>query len=236
MGRARWALVWPFLGLATGCLTSEAPTTLVAANPFGAPPPSPPATRASFAPAPLEPAARVDSLGRKLLAANPQLGVRPLFRTIGAPQPEIFHVGTSEIDLTVGLVNQCATEGQLAAVLCHQLGKMIAERETLAGPQARDPERPPPMEVRVGNDNAGSFGPADQTHLAELAKFDRERRRSANQPSPPPNPQTLARTYLTKAGYTAGELDAAAPALQAAAENHTFAKQLFQPSAAQGTR
>ncbi len=237
MRRARLALWLPLAGLTAGCFTTDAPLMLVTANPFGTPLPTPPLAKASFAPAPVEAAARVDTLGRKILAANPQLGVRPLFRTIGAPQPEIFHVGTSAIDLTEGLVNQCLTEAQLAAVLCHELGKMIAEREELAGPEVRAPERLPPIEVRIGNDNAGSFGPPDQTHLAELARFERERRQRALQAAlPPPNPQTLARIYLTKAGYSEGALEAVAPLLQAAAENNSFAKQLLQPPGQKGSR
>ena len=33
-----------------------------------------------------------DYVGRKVVAANPQLGMRPLFATIQSPTPEIFHV------------------------------------------------------------------------------------------------------------------------------------------------
>ena len=53
-----------------GCLSDDAPTTLVSANPFGARPPAPPpAYKTAYAAAPLEVATRVDALGRKLLAA-----------------------------------------------------------------------------------------------------------------------------------------------------------------------
>src|SRR5262249_39695897 len=76
--------------------------------------------------------ARVDAGGRQLLAANPQVGAKPLFHTIGAPQPEVFHRGTSDVWVTEGLVRQCATDGQLAALLCLELGKMVAEREAAA--------------------------------------------------------------------------------------------------------
>jgi hypothetical protein len=211
-----------------GCLPRESNTTLVPSNPFGGPPP-PQTARRSPQPASIQAAARVDSLGRKIVAANPQLGMPPLFRTIGVPQPETFHQGTSEVDITEGLVNQCSTEGQLAAVLASELGKMISEREFLAGPQARAPEREPPMEVRVGSDNAGSFGPADQLHRAELAKYDKERRQRAANAAAPPEPQALARDYLIRAGFTAADLDAAAPLLRSAAENNTLAKQLLSP-------
>jgi len=168
----------------------------------------------------------VDAVGRQVLTANPQLGMRPLFRTIGAPQAEVFHRGTTEIDVTEGLVKQCGTDGQLAAVLCTELGKMVAEREALAGARARTPEREPPMDVRIGNDYAGPAGSPDQTHLAELGKYDRERRRAVAPPPPPPDPQSLANTYLTKAGFPATDLDAVAPLLKLAAEHSTFEKQM----------
>jgi hypothetical protein len=214
-----------FCVAAMGCLTREPNTTLVPSNPFGTSPPQ--STQNALVPASLEAAARVDSLGRKILAANPQIGIQPLFRTIGAPQPEIFHRGTSEIDITEALANQCMTEAQLAAVLSSELGKMVSERELLAGPQARAPEAEPPMEVRIGSDNAGSFGPADQLHRAELAKFDKERRQRAASASARLDAQTLARGYMLKAGYTAADFDSAAPLLRSAAENHTFAKQIL---------
>jgi predicted Zn-dependent protease len=211
----------PFL---CGCLSQQAATSQVPSDPFGQAEAPPVQRQVSYAPASIETAARVDTLGRKLLAANRQIGVKPIFRTIGTPVPEVFHCGTAEVDVTEGLVRLCQNEGELAAVLCQELGKIVAEREALAGPQARVPEREPPQEVRIGTDNAGAFGPADQTHLAELAKFEKERPRpSASLPLP--DPQALARGYLTKAGYAETELQGAAPILQAAAANSAFEKQ-----------
>ncbi len=214
-----------------GCLTQMPETALVPANPFGHTPPSPSITTRSLAQASLEVAARVDTVGRAILQANQQLGIKPLFRTIGSSEPEIFHQGTSEIDITEGLAKQCANDGQLAAVLCQELGKMVSEREALAGPQVRLPERPAPMDVRIGNDNAGAFGPADQVRRAELAKYENERKEKAASLAPP-DPLALARAYLTKAGYPATELDTVAPILRTASENHAFAKQLIAPASA----
>src|SRR5437588_487548 len=87
----------------TACVTQSPTTELVPSNPFGSPPPINNVVRTSFAQASLESAARVDTVGQQILAANPQIGVRPLFRTIGADQPEIFHRGTIEVDVTQGL-------------------------------------------------------------------------------------------------------------------------------------
>jgi hypothetical protein len=219
------------VGLAAGCLNQGPGTAVVPTDPFNNLPPVPPGSRVSYAPAPLATAARVDTIGARILAANPQLGSRPQFRTIGAPQPELFHQGTAGIYITDGLVKQCATDGQLAALLSHELAKMVAEREALAGTQARLPDRPPPMEVRVGSDNMGGFGAPDQTRIAELGKYEREHARSGNTPLPLPDPKRLAHDYLTKTGYAESDLEAVQPLLQAAADNSALARQLLAPPA-----
>jgi hypothetical protein len=224
----RWFLFSALLLVAIGCFPQETSTTLVPSNPFGNAP-SPQTARIAPLPASVQVAARADTIGRKIVAANPQLGMDPLFRTIGAPQAEIFHQGTAEVDITEGLVNQCVTDGQLAALFALELGKMVSEREFLAGPQARVPEREPPMEVRVGNDNAGVFGPADQLHRAELAKYEKERRQRAANATVGLDPQVLARGYLTKAGFAVTDLDEAAPLLRSAADHNRLAKQILTP-------
>jgi hypothetical protein len=207
-----------------GCLSGDKPTALVSANAFGAKPPAPsPAYKAAYAAAPIKMATRVDGLGRKLLAANPQVGIRPLFTTGGDPKPEIFHKGTAEIIITTGLVNQCKTEGELAAVLCAELGKMISEREAVAGPAPKPPLRPPPMELRIGNDQGGIVGRQDELYAIERAKFDKQSRQQ-DPPQLPPDPQTLARGYLTKGGYPATDLDAVAPLLKEADKNSGWEK------------
>lgn len=213
--------------LGLGCHTQDPRSTLVPTSPF----PTPPTQNVGVPiavgdPVPQEQAARVNAIGEKLLKANPQIGVRPMFRTIGVPQPEIFHHGVGEIDITEGLVKQCATDGQLAAVLSAELGKMIAERELLAGPQARQPEAAPPINVPVGDLNNGMMNAPDLTNLAELGKWERQNRRPNNVPAPPPDPQLLARTYLTRAGYSVRELDEVGPMLQQATGNTTLARQL----------
>jgi hypothetical protein len=229
MLRTALPILLPLGLVVSGCLGSEPKHVLVPANSFdAAAPPAPVQTCASLGSTAA--AARVDQVGHKILDANPQTGVRPVFRTIGAPQLEIFHRGTTEVIVTEGLVQQCPDEGRLAAVLCHELGRMVSERELLAGPPARTPPREPPMDVRVGNDYAGSLGTPDQTHLAEmeLAKNGREPRRPAA--PPPPDPQALARTYLTKAGYPESDLDGVASLLREADRHGTFEKQLTAPA------
>jgi len=213
-----------------GCVMQESTTELVTPNPFTNSPGASAVTRASFSPSSMGSAARVDAIGRNVVAANPQLGLQPLFRTIGAPEPEVFHRGTVEVDITEGLVKQCASDGQLAAVLLLELAKMVGEREAAAAPRTRASDRLPPIDIPVGNDYGGSFGSADQLHRAELAKFEKESRQRAA--SGPFDPQALARSCLTKAGYTPADLDSVLPIVGAAADNRTFAKQVGIPQAA----
>jgi hypothetical protein len=197
--------------------------------------PEMPPVPANVTPASTEAAARVDTVGRGILAANPQIGSKPLFRTIGAPRPEVFHRGTDDVFVTEGLVRQCETDGMLAAVLCAELGKMVAEREAAAPAGVRKPERRPPPDVPVAAD--GFAGAPDQTRLRELADYEQQKRQQARQERlPPPDPQALAkdylRTYLLRAGYSPRDIDAAAPVLQQAAKNYVFEKQMAAGPAA----
>ena len=64
------------------------------------------------------------------------------------------------------------------------------------------------------------------TRLAELGKYEKERRKANAKPLPPPNPQALASAYLLKAGFTAGDLAAAEPLLKTPAGDHSVEKQL----------
>ena len=240
--------------MVSGCLGDDAKTTLVPSDPFGTasragsgdprptldppttqtaarPNSAGPVTRTSIRPAQTESAARVDLLGRKILAANPQIGMKPQFMVIGSPQPEIFHKKNEALFITEGLVKQCKTEGELAAVLCRELGKMVSDREVQMGPQVWNGRRLPPPEVPIGNDSPGSFNPPDRTRLAELAVFEQDRRREVAPPLPPPDPDLLARTYLQKAGFYEADMKAAQPHLQAAAANMTFEKQMAKPPA-----
>jgi hypothetical protein len=224
------ARVWPVwlasLLAVAGCVGDGEKLPLVAPSPFGPPPNVQLTSRVLHAPASQQEAMRVNLVWQKLLLANKETGLRPVFHTVGMPTPEIFHKGTGELYITEGLTKQCTTDAQLAAVLALEMGKMVAEREVLAGPAARRPERLPPQEIRVGADAGGTFGPADGTHLAELLKYEKEGGRPHGPLPPPPDPNVLARAYLVKAGYSEKDLAAAEPILKAARANVTLEKQL----------
>jgi hypothetical protein len=232
MLRRRVWLALP-LGFAVfGCLPQGGDTPLVPSNPF-VNDPAPPPAQSSCAPATAEAATRVALVGQKLVAANPQVGLHPLFRTIGAASPEVFHRGTDEVLITEGLVKQC-TEGQLAAVLAQEMGKMASEREAQDAAKAGAPEREPPPALFIGADATSSRGPADLTYQAELAPYERDRkRRFSSAPQPAGDSDALGRSLLLKAGYADTDLQAARPLLKVASENMALEKQLAAPAASQ---
>jgi hypothetical protein len=179
-----------------------------------------------------ETAKRVAILGEKILAANPQIRVHPLFQSVGRPEPTIFHPGANQIIITEGLVRECKTEGQLAAVLCQELGRIESERLAEALATAQLMAREPPPAVTVGNEVGGRFGEADGTRRAELAKFEQKNPRPGSiPPQPLAPPDTLARTYLQKAGFRTADLDEVTPLLRKAERNTRLEKQMSDAAA-----
>jgi hypothetical protein len=196
---------------------------LVPSSPFGTPAPVT-TTSASARPACTNSdiVIKVDEIGRKLIAANASLGIKPAFTTVGEPQAEIFHRETAAVFVSEGLVRKCKTEGQLAAILSMELGRMISERESSVNPAIRNPEKPPPLTLAMGN--AGQFSGLESIQQAEIAQLDRDRRRPSKK-YVPPDPQVLARGYLDAAGFDTRELDNVAPFLQEAERNYIMEKQ-----------
>jgi hypothetical protein len=180
-------------------------------------------TRPPQAPATEKTAKHVIAVGQKIVLDNPQMGLRPMFLTTGVPQPEIFHKGIGglngcQVVVSEGLVQRCRTDGQLAAVLCNELGKVIAEREAQATPEQRQGSPSLPPDTAVGNDVGGTFGPSDGTRRMELARIEQLRCKS-NTVLPMPSPGLLAEQYLKRAGFSAGELAQVQPLLAEADKN-----------------
>jgi hypothetical protein len=174
-----------------------------------------------------ETAKRVALLGEKILAANPQIKVHPLFQCVGRPEPTIFHPAANQIVITEGLVRECKTEAQLAAVLCQELARIESERQAEALATAQLMAREPPPAFTVGNEVGGRFGEADGTRRAELAKFEQQNPRPGSlalQPAVPPD--ALARAYLQKAGFRPADLDETMPLLRKAEMNSRLEKQM----------
>ncbi len=207
-----------------GCLPTVDETPQVGFDPFGKSTTAAPVQQrqVNYAPASEELSRRVDCIGRGLLAKNPQIGMKPLFATIGSPDVEIFHKDTSMVWVTAGLVQKCKTEADLAAVLSLELGKMVSEREAQAPQKTRQPDTLPPITMPIGNDRYP--GNSDLTALAERLKYEQAHPRNTRR-LPPPDPDVLARSYLTNAGYPEEQLDAVAPLLRRAEQNFNLERQ-----------
>src|SRR5262245_13764143 len=102
----------------------------------------------------LEVSERVETLGRKIVAQNTFTGIEPLFHTGHVPDAVLFHRGSEELWISEGLVNQCKTEVELAAVLCSELGQMIAEKK-VARRAGADRDSFPEVGVPTGSGLAG---------------------------------------------------------------------------------
>jgi hypothetical protein len=172
----------------------------------------------------LEAASRVDALGGQILAANPSLGIRPVFRAIGVPEVVLFHKGDQELFISDGMVQKCRTEGELAAALCSELGKMASESRAVGrGVALADP----PLAPNVGGDVVGGGGGPDMTREAERALWERKNPRSNGRALPAArDPGELSRECLNNAGYTPDELLRVAPLLRQAEANPSIEKLL----------
>lgn len=219
MATVRFALLTFLLGLAiVGCLSDEQKLTMVPSSPFGN---SGRSRTASFKQAPAatqEIALRVDRVGKKLVAANPRIGVKVAFFSCGLPHEEIYHQCHKDVGaiyITEGLVKQCKTDGELAAVLSQELGKMMSEQ--MAQVKSVNRRTPPPlMNPRIGNDNNGTFGSPDGSDQMILYHYEKEREQTSPLPAAPPPASTLARMYLKDAGFDPKTLDTVAPLLRKA--------------------
>ncbi len=216
---ARYAILLGLLVLG-GCFSlpnrEGEKTALVSNNPFGVEAPPAAKTRASYTPASSELSERVDMVGKKVLKANPQIGLQPLFATMYSETLEIFHVDTRVIYVTKGVVDKCKTEPELAAVLALELGKMVSEREAHTSAEIRNPDKRPPVQLPVGNGVQGSG--SDLTAVAELGKFEMNNPKSMRLPIRL-DPTKLAGGYLEKAGYQPSDLDSIHAVLQEADKN-----------------
>jgi predicted Zn-dependent protease len=167
---------------------------------------------------------RVYSVGQQITAKNPELPQRLVFRAAASPDAEIFHQGTSSIVITQKVIDMCANDNQLAAVLCMELGKMMAEHEAMAPLQTNPP---PPLEGPAFNSTVGSAN-EDPMRLNELAQYEAHQRK-LNSPPRLLDPRDLARKYLARAGYSPDELDRVKPILRAAAEHSDLEMQSHAP-------
>jgi Peptidase family M48 len=211
----RGGLVCLSIGLA-GCVADGAGRGPFAfRNPFAAEQRFDPAAAPA---ASAQAATRVHTVGSAVVAANAtDLPSKPTFLTIGLKEPMVFHHGTDLVVLSEGLVDRCASDAELSAVVCHELGKIAAERGTHGTPRSeRDlpPAAPGPADV------VGAGHSADMTRVAEEAMFDRRGprpKRGAREPRS--DPKTLAQSFYTRAGHPSESFDRIAALVREAEDN-----------------
>jgi predicted Zn-dependent protease len=224
---ARMSLVMFGLLLSVcGCLSDDNKLPTVSSNPFSKLGGTRSASFKQAPPATQDIALRVDRVGKKIVTANARIQQKVAFLTLGMPHEEIFHQthgDTSTVYITEGLAKLCKSDSELAAVLSQELGKIVSEETAQVQPKRSWQNSPPMMTPRVGNDiSGGSFGSADGSEY--LMKYHEEKWRQQTQqtlPTPPP-PESLARVYLTGAGYDPKDLATVAPLLRKASKQNSL--------------
>jgi len=216
--RFRWrdGLIVAVLGVA-GCVDGEfrdpfANRSPAGKNERGLDPSSAPAASTKTA-------TRVDAVAKAVIAdAGADLPDKPVFSTLGVTEPMIFHRGTGQVVLSEGLVERCATDADLAAIICHELGKVAAARadKESARPSGIDLSPAP----RLSSDVVGSGHSADMTRVAEEAMLSRRapRDRETGRPARP-DARTLARNLFNKTGHDAEHFTRVEPLYREAEEN-----------------
>lgn len=160
-------------------------------------------------------AERVELLGQKLIAQNTFLGIQPLFFTVGGKEVGerelvLFHNGTEQLYISEALVARCQSDAELAAVLCSELGQMVAEKRTA---KALGHDVDPIRDATHGTGPIPGGAAYDAGQQANLAYHERQHPRGAGKPDPADAAKT-ARELLTAAGYSPAELDRVEPLLK----------------------
>ncbi len=170
----------------------------------------------------VESAARVDKVGRQLLAGSPFLGVDVSFQSIGQPEPELFHRDAQGLFISEGLVQKCKTNEQLAGVLASEIGQMVAEMRMTDRMDL--PEPMPAAALGPKLDGSTDFDPG---RAMELAKFEKSTRSPAEKKLwATSDPKTIAKKLLKDAGFDPKLLEEVAPLIKEAGRHQTIAKQL----------
>jgi hypothetical protein len=217
--KARITLPLGLMLAAAGCLSDDKKLTTVSSSPYGKVGRTQTASFKQAAPATQEIALRVDRVGKQIVNANPSITQKIVFLALGVSHEEIFHQtqkDVSAIYITEGLAKQCKSDGELAAVLSQELGKVITEQRVQALPVRNPIPANLILNSPIGNDIGGAVGGADRTNDMIAARFDKEWRQSRQLPTPPPPPETFARTYLSRAGFDPKNLDTVQPLLRKA--------------------
>lgn len=148
--------------------------------------------------------ARLNQVVQRLTAANPRIGFQPQFETDPTPVLRFARRGDARWMISDGLILSCRTDDQLAAIVAWQLAQATIDHASAFNDEATLRQRQLPPEVRIGPEG-GTYGDLARRQ-AELAKLGYDQR---SRKKPPADARSLARRYLTQAGYNPGALDEA---------------------------
>jgi hypothetical protein len=174
-----------------------------------------------------EVARRVEDLGRKIVYQNTFIGIEPMFMTLGVKEAVLFHRGADQLFISEGLVEKCKLDSELAAVLCSELGRMVAETRT-AKAVGHDVQ-PIPDAASGGTVFPGST-PTDVGRQAEQA-MQEHKLPKAGGPAETADAVGTARDLLKGAGYSPAELDRIDSLLKQSDRGEKLKKQLGGGSA-----
>ncbi len=142
---------------------------------------------------------RAERIFHRLLQTQPP--VDPVPRLLVVSRPELFlrHQPPDQVIVSVGLLRQCRTDGELATVLSFPLARWLQQ----PGPASPVLDRPPP-DVPIGPESS-TYGELPPWRQAELVKTGHAHRQSVRVPSR--DPILLARQMVLRAGYSDAEFE-----------------------------
>lgn len=164
-------------------------------------------------PASADAADRVNDIGHDLLAGTP-LGIPEVdFFAVGSPDLELFHQSVTLVYISDGLVKRCRTDGELAAVLAVEVGRLTAEFRRAARKETPDPIPAAAESSRSNSD------PARDLYLAQFEKDGISPARKRHWPTVDAN--DIAADLLRNAGYDPKLLVVVAPLVREASVGKT---------------
>jgi predicted Zn-dependent protease len=169
-------------------------------------------------------AMRVENMGHRIIAQNEFIGIDPLFTTIGVPESVLFHKGTDQMFISEGLVKLCKSDDELAAVICSELGQMIAEKRAVRRAGAERDSFPESSLPGGSPVMTGGGTPDDVGRMAEIAY--QERRQKAASVADPVDAAKQSRTLLSTAGFDPALLDQVQPLLKQSDRSAILRKQM----------
>jgi len=146
----------------------------------------------------VEHARRVDELTKRIVDQNTFTGLDPIVRVISVPEAVLFHRGSAELFISEGLVKKCKTDAELAAVLCTELGRMMAQKRAAIA-VGRNPDPIPEIALPGGTSDA------NLVREAELAM--QKRREDAKLAAEQSDEVQLAKSLLKGAGFDPAEFE-----------------------------